>query len=186
MLTNCIVAGKTFRSLTEARAHYNVPASSFERRRRAGWNLEQCLGIEAPPLTDRKSYNLWLRANGHEERVCSKCGAQKPLTEYYGKSEGQTGDYGSRCKECIKIDVREGSRLREYGITPSEWQALFDSQGRVCAICGGDEPQGNEWHTDHCHTTNQVRGILCRPCNLMLGYARDNKDTLLKAIQYLG
>ena len=78
-------------------------------------------------------------------------------------------------------------RVKEYGITPDEWDAMFSQQHHKCAICGGDDPQksGQDWSTDHCHATGKVRGILCHPCNLMLGYARDNSHTLAKAIDYL-
>lgn len=75
---------------------------------------------------------------------------------------------------------------RLYGITIEQRDALFEAQGRVCAICGTDEPSGVNWHVDHCHSSKAVRGILCHRCNLMLGNARDNPDTLLKAVTYLG
>lgn len=38
---------------------------------------------------------------------------------------------------------------------------------------------------DHCHATGNVRGLLCMACNSMLGYAKDNIQTLSSAIQYL-
>lgn len=64
---------------------------------------------------------------------------------------------------------------------------MFAAQGCVCAICGANAPGGHGgWHTDHCHNTDRVRGILCHHCNLMLGNARDNNHTLAKAIDYLG
>ena len=79
---------------------------------------------------------------------------------------------------------------RKYGMTPSDLDALFDVQGRVCAICKTDDPpkQGRQrklWHVDHCHKTGVVRGILCGHCNRALGSFRDNPELLHAAIEYL-
>jgi hypothetical protein len=38
---------------------------------------------------------------------------------------------------------------------------------------------------DHCHETNEVRGILCSGCNTGLGHLGDNIDGLLRAVAYL-
>ncbi|MCK9459672.1 MAG: endonuclease VII domain-containing protein [Proteobacteria bacterium] len=38
---------------------------------------------------------------------------------------------------------------------------------------------------DHDHTTGNVRGVICHHCNVMLGHAQDNVDTLINAIKYL-
>jgi hypothetical protein len=74
-----------------------------------------------------------------------------------------------------------------------EYRSLLDEQGNACAICGDADDnkwsrgglRRDGWHIDHCHETGKVRGVLCPPCNLMLGYARDNVDTLRRAIDYL-
>lgn len=86
---------------------------------------------------------------------------------------------------------RKSTRSRKlkhlYGITEVEWTALFEKQGRRCAVCGSVDP-GNKkgiWHTDHCHITGEVRGILCLPCNTMLGSAKDDILRLLRAVSYL-
>ena len=73
-----------------------------------------------------------------------------------------------------------------YGITLAERDAMLAAQGYVCAICGTDNPGKGDWHTDHCHSSGRVRGILCNNCNKLLGHARDNTDTLRNAIEYLG
>lgn len=74
---------------------------------------------------------------------------------------------------------------REYGITSEEWWDMFDNQGRKCNICKSDTTVGRGWHTDHCHETNKVRGILCYHCNLLLGMAKDRIEILETAIAYL-
>jgi hypothetical protein len=75
---------------------------------------------------------------------------------------------------------------RNYGISKDQWEAMFDAQGKACAICAADEPGANHgWHTDHIHGTKIVRGILCHQCNTMLGRAKDNPDVLLKGAEYL-
>ena len=75
-------------------------------------------------------------------------------------------------------------RKSRYGITQEQWDAMFAAQGSCCSICRRPEPRP-WWHTDHCHGTNTVRGILCHHCNLMLGNAKDSVETLRAAIQYL-
>jgi hypothetical protein len=57
-----------------------------------------------------------------------------------------------------------------YGLTIEQWQAMFDAQGRKCAICRRtDSGWKRGWHTDHDHETGRLRGILCHLCNRTLG-----------------
>ncbi|WP_243710566.1 endonuclease VII domain-containing protein [Micromonospora sp. KC213] len=76
---------------------------------------------------------------------------------------------------------RDGSRQRRSPKVSGEFQELLAEQGRVCAICGGEDPQ----HLDHDHRTGWVRGILCFNCNGGLGQFRDSPTRLAKAITYL-
>jgi hypothetical protein len=74
----------------------------------------------------------------------------------------------------------------QYGLTLEERDALFEEQGRVCAVCGSDEPGSkHDWHVDHCHVTGAVRGILCHHCNTALGNFKDDPAILLAAVDYL-
>jgi recombination endonuclease VII len=41
------------------------------------------------------------------------------------------------------------------------------------------------WHFDHDHITGKFRGILCAPCNLFIGLAKDDTAVLAGAIEYL-
>ena len=83
----------------------------------------------------------------------------------------------SRCKDC--------HRERRYGLQPGEYDRRLEQQRGCCAICGRPPPEGRQLEVDHCHGLGHVRGLLCGPCNRMLGAARDNIATLEAAIGYL-
>lgn len=86
-----------------------------------------------------------------------------------------------------QLERRRANDLRrKYGITVADWDALFIAQGGSCAICKTQEPPLKKgWHTDHCHETGKVRGILCSRCNQMLGLSLESETTLQSAIGYL-
>ncbi len=46
---------------------------------------------------------------------------------------------------------------------------LIDIQNNKCACCGDIFPDGARIHTDHCHSTKIVRGLLCHRCNVAEG-----------------
>jgi hypothetical protein len=72
-----------------------------------------------------------------------------------------------------------------YGLTKEEYIFLLESNP-CCPICGKNFKENNlRPCVDHSHVTNLVRGILCIRCNTLLGVAKDNKEILLKAIEYL-
>jgi hypothetical protein len=77
-------------------------------------------------------------------------------------------------------------RLRFYKITQRDFDILLEAQNYKCAICRSDTPGGSgDWHIDHDHATNKVRGILCCRCNLGLGYFKDDLAFLKAAQVYL-
>jgi len=80
--------------------------------------------------------------------------------------------------EAIKIYKRgNGSKL-----TKEQFDFLFESQGKKCAICLSDDPQSKiGWHLDHCHKTKQVRFILCTHCNRGLGAFKDDPELMRRA-----
>jgi Recombination endonuclease VII len=91
---------------------------------------------------------------------------------------------------------RSSERFRRYGLTVEQYDALLEAQGFCCAICGEPETTSNAYGSrslavdhDHEHCAKGcpacVRGLLCRRCNLLLGYANDDDGTLQAAIAYL-
>lgn len=81
--------------------------------------------------------------------------------------------------------LSSGNKFR-YGITTDEKDQLFASQGHCCAVCFSKNP-GNVhgWHIDHDHETGKVRGILCHPCNVTIGQAKERVTRLLACADYL-
>lgn len=80
---------------------------------------------------------------------------------------------------------RAGVLRRKYKMTPEQHAAMFEAQGRRCAACGSTKPNAKHWHTDHCHETGVVRGILCQNCNVGLGHAKHDPDILHLWLRYL-
>jgi hypothetical protein len=74
----------------------------------------------------------------------------------------------------------------KYGISITDYKKLLIEQNNCCAICKISQEDIN-YHlvVDHCHTTNKIRGLLCRNCNLSLGYFRDNIQIIKNSITYL-
>jgi len=73
-------------------------------------------------------------------------------------------------KPASKAQRRKWYLKSRYGLEYGEWDLLFLSQGKRCAICDGKNPGNKQgWCTDHCHETGKVRGILCHNCNTDMG-----------------
>lgn len=78
------------------------------------------------------------------------------------------------------------NRFRRYGITSSQFDALFISQGKRCAVCRADKNRSKRgWTVDHDHATGNVRGVLCGPCNSALGLMQDSPLRLRQGAAYL-
>ena len=112
--------------------------------------------------------------------------------EYYQankeKINARHKEYHQANKEKIKLR-QKGNRLKKkYGITLKERKAMLKKQNNKCKICSLKFNENNfksKSCIDHCHTTNKIRGLLCRSCNVGLGHFKDNTNLLTNAITYL-
>lgn len=92
---------------------------------------------------------------------------------------------------CSVLCREVNRRVAAYGLTLYQYKQLLVSQRSACAVCGCGEIKWKTdlrrdgWHIDHDHETGAVRGILCPPCNLMIGYAKDRPHVLIAAAEYL-
>ena len=143
-------------------------------------------------------------------KTCTKCKIEKPLSEFY-KGISYKGGFNTKCKKCFEEAKKEWcktpkgkeylwkknrnnsskkrgykAKLKKYGLVYKDYESMVKEQNGICAICGIHLSELNKrFSVDHCHETDRVRGLLCTLCNLMLGCARDNPETLEKAAQYL-
>lgn len=93
------------------------------------------------------------------------------------------------CQLCLPHKAAELCYYR-YGLTWPQREAMYESQQRKCKLCfksiklNWQKNQDGSSVVDHCHLTNQVRGLLCNKCNMMVGYVEQCQDpqTFLKRI----
>ena len=83
-----------------------------------------------------------------------------------------------------KLYKRGWQFKKKYNLTLNNHFLLYIHQNGCCAICKNAVPL-NKMDVDHNHEINQVRGLLCRSCNLVLGKVKENIQTLRNAIKYL-
>lgn len=136
------------------------------------------------------------------EKECPKCKVVKSLDEF-PISKAHASGYYTYCKLCksklmreanarwkkrhpekAKRKERESNLKKNYGITIEQYEELLANQGGQCLICK-TEPGDLELAVDHCHQTNEIRGLLCRGCNHGIGNFNDDPELLRSALRYL-
>ena len=115
-------------------------------------------------------------------KPCAGCDGRKG-PKYIDKK------YCGKCAPAVRRASREAAHrasvARTYGIGRDGYDLLYAAQGGTCAICQRATGRTRRLSVDHDHVTGEVRGLLCRPCNDMLGHARDNYRMFVRAASYL-
>lgn len=76
--------------------------------------------------------------------------------------------------------------LKQYNMTKEDYNNLLAKQQGRCAGCGLIALEGQRrLSVDHCHSTLEIRGLLCNSCNSLLGCAKDQAQTLKNLARYL-
>ena len=114
---------------------------------------------EADPIKAAADTLNWRKVNPEH---------QKRLTVRWRKAN-------SAHYKTIKCELSKAWALRKQvaqaGRPRPELCEICDLPGKICF--------------DHCHVTGKFRGWICHKCNLALGHAADNPDTLMKLAKYL-
>lgn len=132
----------------------------------------------------RKAEQWGISVSKQGPKVCTKCITTKNRTEFYPNHKAKDGlDWAcKKCKSLSSKNWRKNNIGILYGITGTQYDQMLEQRGPLCPICGNPNKQP---HIDHCHKTGQVRGLICRRCNIALGMLLDNPKACLRAAIYL-
>jgi hypothetical protein len=143
---------------------------------------------------DVKSRNkLKRRKELNGQWKCSTCEEYKS-PECFDKNSKAWNGLELNCKECRshkrktpieKERIWEFCLKKRFKLSKEDYNDLLEDQVGVCAICFKADISGRRLSVDHCHGTDEIRGLLCSKCNTGLGLFDDNIDNLVSAINYL-
>ena len=117
------------------------------------------------------------RTMGAKRRAFTKYNAKRNMTNY-NREYSQDPANWDRAKDL--------HLQKKYGITLAEYTVMKEEREHKCDICGCHEDTlTKSLHVDHCHDTNEIRGLLCHACNTGIGSLKDDPILLQKAMEYL-
>ena len=142
---------------------------------------------------DRSKNKKWAKANPEKAAKRSQKWAKanpEKRKEYSKKHYHQNKEYHKQKSEAYRKNNSEKIKnkvyLQKYNITLEQYNSMYAHQNGCCAICGKHQDSfSSALHVDHCHSTKEVRGLLCFQCNTAIGKFNDNISLLLKAVEYL-
>lgn len=127
---------------------------------------------------------------------CSKCNKNLPTSHFYKESQTKRG-YQYHCKNCqakhrdkYYCPQKNSRRIKRnrYNISDEDLDALMSV--RCCDICckrisWGPDKTASKAYIDHCHATQQVRGVLCMQCNTSIGKLGDDIESIQHVLTYM-
>ena len=123
--------------------------------------------------------------------TCRSCNKIKTLKHFYIRPDNNKSV--TACKICLKNYAKlrrkqfpnyyRSRNLDKYGMTVAKYEAMFQSQKGLCAMCRRKSER--TLCVDHDHLTNRVRGLLCTSCNALLGFAQEDQEIIVAAYSYL-
>ena len=116
-----------------------------------------------------------------KRRAVKVSDAQK---RYYLANKEQLNEKQREYHKNNKLKAKNRNLQNNFGLTLDEYNNKLLSQNNVCAICG-DFDKDRALAVDHNHNTGQIRGLLCKSCNLILGRIKEDVNTLINMIAYL-
>jgi hypothetical protein len=131
-------------------------------------------------------------ANGRKKppNLCKRCKGKKG-------PKYQNRRYCGKCIPQVQQENRNRAHrksvAKRYNMDVGAYDRILERQEGFCPICLRANGKTRRLSVDHdhacCPTTPTcgkcVRGLLCRPCNNMLGHGRDDPEFFKRAAEYL-
>jgi hypothetical protein len=111
----------------------------------------------------------WRAKNPGYQRTWRARNAEKVREYQRAYSQKATTKEVRRAWEAANRDKRLGYHLKRYfNISVADYRSMLHRQRGLCGIC--KRPSKRRLDVDHCHQSGRVRGLLCNPCNRLLGF----------------
>lgn len=134
-----------------------------------------------------ESHKEAIKAHGQSYRLANRDKQIIRSRTYYMNNRDKQAAYMAVYRAANLEKLKGLARVRVYGLSPESFQVMIDQQNHKCCICAVELTSPP--HVDHDHDTGQVRGLLCRLCNLGLGHFEQDRTmaiaTLRAAADYL-
>jgi hypothetical protein len=157
------------------------------------------------PFADPEKERVWREAYrktaARKAKEAAKAKAYRERHKERLRAEHQTPEFRAKMRAYRKRKPRSAESLRKESqrarllranMSPQLFERLYCEQKGLCAICSrsisrlpvrrGDTGAAC---ADHCHRTGRPRGLLCRMCNLALGYLNDSPELCILAAAYV-
>ncbi len=140
--------------------------------------------------------------NPSRKKQCKGCYLWLTLNNF-GVDTGMSDGLFYKCRACCARHRKENydpnkaraRRLRQYGITPKQYEQMLVEQGGVCAVCKMPEThirnhlsaktgETRLLSVDHDHKNGDARAILCSGCNVALGRMNEDPERIRALADY--
>lgn len=150
------------------------------------WFRQFDLSVEGPLLRTLTEYEIAVTDDEVTavRKTCPACNKTRKLERFGYLRLSHAYLWANCCESCwVPIHRRRKQLQRRYHISTSEYLNRLVSQGGVCAICRMKPKEALV--VDHCHKSQEVRGLLCGRCNKGLGLFKDDPERLRIGAAYL-
>jgi len=73
----------------------------------------------------------------------------------------------------------------KYNLSHEDWSKMWENQDKKCLICEKPFIEPSNACIDHNHETGEIRGLLCKNCNFIIGLLHDDPKWAIRIAKYL-